>query len=177
MKTISISRPLPDEYAPFYASYIERVPENAALLPTMQAAHRDLHSLLAPLTEEQGLYRYADGKWTIKEVVQHLIDAERVFAYRALRFARKDSTSLAGFDENHYAAVSGANARTLQELLAEFAVVRASTFALLQSFPDESVFLQCGEASGKSVSVRALAHIIAGHELHHLAVLRERYLR
>jgi uncharacterized damage-inducible protein DinB len=177
MKSNSISRPSPDEYAPFYASYIERVPKNTELIPAMQAAHRDLHSTLAPLTDEQALYRYAEGKWTIKEIVQHLTDAERIFAYRMLRFARKDSTSLAGFDENLYAATSGANARPIERLLSEFALVRAGSLALLDSFFDDSVYLERGEASGAKVSVRALAYIIAGHELHHLAVLRERYLR
>ncbi len=117
---------------------------------------------------------YAPGKWTVKDTIQHLIDCERVFAYRAMRIARTDQTPLPGFDENLYAETSGANGRSLDELLAEFACVRESNAMLFKSFSD-SVLLHEGTTNGNPVSVLAIGFIIAGHTIHHMNVLRERY--
>jgi len=127
------------------------------------------------LTEEQALQVYAPGKWTSKQMLLHIIDTERVFAYRALRFARGDAQALAGFDENDYADNGGANARSMNDLLAEYAAVRAATLALVNSFTPEQL-QQRGTANNAAVTVNALLYILPGHERHHLNVFRERYL-
>lgn len=171
----TITRPQSGEYLPYYAQYISKV-NGDDLFAAMQAIHRETQTLLGSLSDEQLQYRYAEGKWTIKDIVGHLIDAERIFAYRALRFARKDATDLAGFDENSYVPASNANERSIQDLLAEFTVVRAATFALFKSFSDEMLTLS-GTANNNPISVRALAYIIGGHEMHHLAVIKERYIK
>lgn len=167
-------RPGVDEYAPFYRSYVARVPKGGlvSLLAGQVADTRRLHE---GLSESAADYAYAPGKWTIKEVVGHLADAERVFSYRALRFARGDATEVAGFDENVYVPAGAFGARTLSSLLEEFAAARDSTVRLLAGLPPEG-WLRRGVANGQEVSVRAVACIIAGHELHHRAILKERYL-
>jgi hypothetical protein len=119
-------------------------------------------------------YRYAEGKWTIKDIIQHLIDTERVFSYRALRFARKDSTELPGYDENLYADTANGSERKLQEMLTELALVRQSTIMLFKSFSAESL-LYTGIASNNVASVRALGFIIIGHQNHHMKIFKERY--
>jgi uncharacterized damage-inducible protein DinB len=121
------------------------------------------------------LHRYAEGKWTIKEKVMHLIDMERIYSYRALRFARNDQTILPGFDADKYILHSGANERDISDLLNEFQAVRHSTIALLNGFAGEAL-LRTGVMNGHPVSVRALAYHIAGHELHHVDVIKDRYL-
>lgn len=167
-------RPDPSEHAPFYAGYIARVPEGDILDLLVQQMH-DTSALLAGLSEGQGSHRYAPGKWSIKEVVGHIADTERVFAYRALRFARADATPLASFDENAWVAGSGADRRSLRDLAEELLAVRHATVALVRSLTEEAA-ARSGTASGKTVTVRALVYMTAGHELHHLAILRERYL-
>ncbi len=167
-----IARPHPDEYASFYAGYVERAGDDAFLALAEQASSTPQR--LQGMSETQAMHRYAPGKWSVKEVLLHMADAERVFAYRALRFARADATALPGFDENAWVPVSGADHRSASELLFEFAAVRAATLALFAGF-DEAALLRRGTANGQAISVRALAHIIAGHERHHLTVLRERY--
>ena len=132
-------------------------------------------ALLSGVPESRGSFAYAPGKWTLKEVVGHMADAERVFSYRALRIARGDTMPLHGFDEQAWVPNAGANARTLADLLGELRVVRASTLALLRHLPPESTS-RVGTASDRPVSVRAVAWIIAGHERHHLGIIRERYL-
>ena len=127
------------------------------------------------ISSEKWLYRYAEGKWTLKEVLQHITDAERVFAYRALAFARKDSNSLPSFDENDYAANSNANEREWADLIEEFAAVRKSTVLLFKSFSDETL-MNTGIASGKEISVLALGYISVGHLTHHLNIISEKYL-
>jgi hypothetical protein len=124
---------------------------------------------------EKWLYKYAEGKWTLKEVVQHITDAERVFAYRALAFARKDSNSLPSFDENSYAANSNANDREWADLIEEFGAVRKSTVLLFKSFSDETL-MNTGIASGKEISVLALGYISVGHLSHHVNIIAEKYL-
>ena len=121
------------------------------------------------------MYRYAPGKWTMKDILAHIMDDERVFAYRALRFARHDKTDLAGVDQDRDAEYAGANDRDINDLLEEYRNVRASSISLFKGFSDEA-FMRTGKASGYNVSVRALAYLIAGHELHHLNVMMDRYL-
>jgi uncharacterized damage-inducible protein DinB len=176
-----IAQPDNNEYAPFYAGYVAKAlaaihrTDNNDLGTALQATHRLLHELLSSLSEAQQHYRYAEGKWTVKEILGHLIDAERIFAYRVLRIARNDTTPLPGFDENAYVAASNAQKRSMEELLNEFAVVRASTLALLKSL-SPPILEYTGTVSNHPISARALAYIIAGHELHHLDIIRERYL-
>jgi uncharacterized damage-inducible protein DinB len=167
------TRPVAGEFIPYYGKYIALVP--AGNVADILAAQQDVtHSLLGSLSEKRALHRYAPEKWSIKEVIGHLADAERVFAYRALRFARADSAPLTGFDEKAYVPVADFDRRPLRDILAEFAAVRAATHALIASL-DEASWLRQGVANGDGVSVRALALIIAGHELHHRGILRERY--
>lgn len=167
-------RPDPTEYAPFYEGYISAVPDGD-LLNLLQQQIEDTLRTVAHLPESRGSFAYAPGKWSIKEVLGHMADAERVFAYRALRFARGDATPLAGFDEQAWTPRSGAGERTLADLSAELGAVRGATLALLRHLPAQAP-LRRGQANDREVSVRALAWIIAGHERHHLRILRERYL-
>lgn len=169
-----IPRPDASEFLAYYAKYTDRVPDGD-LLQTLRAQLDDTLALVRGLDESQGGHRYAPGKWTIREVLAHIIDAERIFAYRALRIARGDATPLPGFDENAYAENAGAESRTLADLADEFEHVRLGNLAMLRALDDEAL-ARAGTASGGPVSVRALAWIIAGHELHHVALLRERYL-
>ena len=169
-----LARPDPSEYASFYAGYIALVPEGELLDLLEQQGDATL-ALLAAVPEARGGFAYAPGKWTLKEVLGHVADAERVFSYRALRFARGDTTPLASFDEKAWVPSSGARARSLAALLDELRAVRAATLALLRGLPP-GVDLRRGTASGNEISVRALAWIVAGHERHHLKLIRERYL-
>lgn len=166
-------RPADDEYAPFYAGYVRRAPDGAAV-DVLTAGLADVEALLGPLDEARGGYRYAPGKWSIREVLGHIADAERVFAYRLLRFARGDATPLAAFDEQQWMQVARFDDRTLAGLLAEFVAVRRATIALIGSL-DPAAVAREGIASGHRVTVRALYRILVGHERHHVAILRERY--
>jgi hypothetical protein len=166
-------RPAADEYAPFYGTYVGAVPDGD-ITRTLAAQGEAMLTRLASLTEDEAGAAYASGKWTVKEVVCHITDTERIFAYRMLRIARGDTTPLASFDENVYAAACGANDRPLETLLGEFAAVRGATLALLRWLPD-AAWTNRGTASGKEVTVRGLAWITAGHALHHERVLQERY--
>ena len=168
-------RPAETDYASFYAGYVARVPAEADPLTLLRAQPAELRTLLASLSDEQAAQAYAPGKWSLKELLLHMADAERIFAYRALRFGRGDGQDLPGFDENTYAAASEANSRTLAGLLAEYDSVRAATLTLLESFKPEQL-ARGGTANGNFVGVRALLFILAGHELHHLEIMRERYL-
>ena len=166
-------RPESSEYAPFYHGYVATVPEGDVVALLRQNGG-ELHDALAAIPEDRGGFRYAEGKWSIREVVGHLIDAERIFTYRALRIARGDTTPLAAFDENEYVKTAGSDARTLSNLAREFGAVREASVQLFESLPDDA-WGRSGVASGKDVSVRALAYITAGHAMHHLRILRERY--
>ncbi len=166
-------RPAADEFAPFYASYVASVP-NGEITRTLSQQGEAFLARLKNLSEEQAAFAYAPGKWSVKEVVCHIMDAERIFAYRILRIGRGDVTPLASFDENAYMPASGAKDRALDALLGEFAAVRAATLALLRCLP-EAAWTRRGTASGKEVSVRGLAWIAAGHAMHHERILRERY--
>jgi len=171
--TIAIPRPGAGEYAPYYAGYIAQVPGDD-VLPTLAGHIGTWSPILRRLSDAQALHRYAPGKWSVKEVIGHLCDGERVFGYRALRFARADATPLPGFDETAWVPASGSDRRPIGELVDELVAVRASTVELIRSFDDEALARR-GEANGKTISVRALAWIAAGHALHHQAILRERY--
>lgn len=169
-----IEPPLPDEYAPFYAAYVAKANgRDAAQLLAETLLATPL--LLAQLPEAQWDYAYAPGKWSIREMLLHVIDTERIMAYRLLRISRGDESPLPGFDEQAYAANSSAAGRSAASLIAEYQAVRQATLHLLANLPPEA-WRKTGTASQSKVSARALAYIIAGHEQHHLAVLRERYL-
>jgi DinB superfamily len=162
-----------DEYAPAYRAYVAKVPAgNVVELLERQGAATA--ALLAGVTPDRARYRYAPGKWSVTEIIGHLSDAERIFAYRALRIARCDETPLPGFNENAYTPAGEFDRRELPDVAHELALVRAGTVALFRGLPDEA-WSRRGTASNHPVSVRAMAHIIAGHELHHLEVLRTRY--
>lgn len=173
MSSAATTRPEADEFAPYYGTYVGAVPDGDVTRTLAQQGETFL-ARLKHLSEEQAAFAYAPGKWTVKEVVCHIADAERIFAYRVLRIARGDATPLASFDENTYAATSGANDRTLETLLGEFAAVRGATLALLRWLP-EAAWTRRGTASGKEVSVRGLAWIMAGHAIHHESVLKDKY--
>jgi hypothetical protein len=171
--TVPNTRPDATEYAPFYASYVARVPE-ADVVSALRDSGREIIAALAAIPESRGGHRYAEGKWSVREVIGHLIDAERIFSYRALRVARGDATPLPPFDENAYVPTAGSEARTLADLVDELRAVRESTVRMFASFPGEA-WTRTGIVSGREVSVRALAYITAGHARHHFAILRERY--
>ena len=172
--SLSFSRPAEDESSPYYFTYINLVPEGD-IVQTLQAQHADIHTLLKHTTEASASAFPAPGEWSIKQVVAHLSDGERLFSFRALWFARGEQAALPGMEPNPWVAITDANARPLSDLLAEFDQVRAATISLFANL-DEAAWQRRGLASGNIVSVRALAWIIAGHELHHNRSLREVYL-
>jgi uncharacterized damage-inducible protein DinB len=176
-KVINIAdtgRPASDEHSPYYGGYIDQVPEGDILTHLAGQIERTTR-LLQGLSEEQAAFRPTPTDWSVKEVVCHISDSERIFAYRALRIARADPTPLAGFDQEPYVVAAEADARPIADLLAEFASVRDSTLWLFRSLPAVA-WLRRGVASDAPVSVRALAYIIAGHENHHVRSLLTEYL-
>ncbi len=158
------------DYFNQYIKQVDSLEPIAALKETLQ----EFLTLLEKVEEEKGLYRYEDGKWSIKEVVSHVIDAERVFAYRAMSFARNDKTELAGFDDHLYAQNSGANKRPMAELLQEFSALRKASIVMFTSF-DEGMWARIGTANGITIDVKSIAYLIAGHCRHHGKILQERY--
>jgi hypothetical protein len=166
-------RPAATEYASYYGTYISLVTTDD-ILGALESQRLQTFQLIAPRSERDGNFRYAPGKWSVKEVVGHLSDAERIFSYRALRIARGDATPLAGFEQEDYIRGGNFADRTLADLSQEFSAVRAATLALFASLSDE-FWARRGTASNNEVTVRALAYIIAGHELHHRRILVERY--
>jgi hypothetical protein len=168
-----IARPAPTDYAPYYATYINQVSENDVL--AVLAGQIDATvALLRAVPRARWTHRYAPGKWSVSEVVGHLADTERIFAYRALRFARNDATPLAGFDENQFVPPANFDARPLPDLAEELRAVRLASLALFRGF-DDAALARRGTANQVEITVRALPWIIAGHERHHVAVLKERY--
>lgn len=163
-----------NEYADFYKSYIH-VLENVELQEELEISLHKFIKFVQNIPMDKFDYRYADGKWTIKEIIQHLIDSERVFSYRALRISRNDTTPLPGFDENSFVENTNANQRSLQGLLTEMAVVRQATVSLFNSFSVEQLE-RIGTASNHQISVRAIGFIIIGHQEHHQKIFQERYL-
>ncbi|CAN5904507.1 DinB family protein [soil metagenome] len=166
-------RPDPTEYADWYKGYVARVPEGD-IVASLRDGQDRMKEALGTLPELRGDHRYVEGKWSVRTVIGHMIDAERVFSYRALRIARGDSTPLPSFDENAFAATAASDDRRVAELVTELLVVRDSTTRLFASLPD-AAWTRTGTASNATVSVRAIAYIIAGHALHHLSILKDRY--
>lgn len=170
-----MKRPEKTEYHPYYETYIQKVPEGD-FMETFRTESTTTITLLESLSEAQWNHAYAPGKWTIKEAVMHMMDTERIFAYRALRIARGDKTPLAGFEQDDYVPNSKANSRSGKNILEEFKALRRSTEFFIQSLTEEMQIRQ-GTASGANVSVRGICYKIIGHELHHREIIEERYLK
>jgi hypothetical protein len=173
MPAMKNARPRPDEYDAAFERYVSRVPETD-VLRALASQPAEFAAMLAAVPVEREEYRYAPGKWTIRGVVGHVVDAERVFGYRALCVARGDKTSLPGFEENDYAANSGSDRRTLASLAAEFTSLRESHVLMLQNV-DDAAWVRVGKANALPVTPRAIAYILVGHVRHHAAVLKEKY--
>lgn len=167
-------RPANDEYLPYYGRYIQRVPEGD-VVATLRSQIGETLALLRGLPESVATYRYAPDKWSVNEMVGHVIDTEKIFGYRALRFARGDKTPVPGYEQDDYVRGSSFNSYPLSELADELETVRKATLYFLQHLDDDA-WARRGVANNAEVSVRALAYIIAGHELHHREMLRTRYL-
>ncbi|MEL1244263.1 DinB family protein [Flavobacterium sp. DGU11] len=172
MKITDIS---PDEYAPYQEAYIHLVNEEYTLTEELEISVHNLIHFVREIPMDKYDYRYAEGKWTIKDILQHIIDSERIFAYRALRFSRNDTTPLPGFDENSYAANTDAAKRSINDLLTEMSAVRHANIMMFKSFTAEDL-IRKGTASGYTVSVRALGFLLVGHQNHHIKIFKERYL-
>ncbi|MDH4130318.1 MAG: DinB family protein [Gemmatimonadota bacterium] len=171
---MSIARPRADEFAPYYGTYVNAV-EGDDALAALERQRESSQRFLRGIPEARSGFRYSPDKWSIREVIGHVSDAERIFCYRLLRIARGDETPLSSFDENAYVPAGGFDRRSLADVAAELAAVRDATLALAKNL-DDIALLRIGTASGKRISARALAWIIAGHEAHHIRVLGERYL-
>lgn len=166
-------RPSADEFAPYYGRYINLIGDTDILELLASQVHETLETFGA-LREDQANFRYAPGKWTVKEMVGHMVDTERIMAYRALCFARNDQTPLPGFEQDDYVKFGGFERSRLTDILAEFNIVRDANLRMFRGL-DSEAWARSGIASGNKISVRALAYIIAGHEQHHRNVLREKY--
>ncbi|WP_053992525.1 DinB family protein [Mangrovimonas sp. TPBH4] len=163
-----------EEYHPFYQSYIDKS-GGLELLSGLKTNGIVIKQFLKQIQLDKHLFKYAEGKWTIKELVQHIVDTERVFAYRALCISRKDSTSLPGFEQDDYVLNSNANTKSMSDLIDEYVTVRASTVSLFNSFSEDMLSI-IGKANQSDISVRAIGFIILGHENHHCQIIRDRYL-
>lgn len=168
------ARPLANEYAAYYEKYVSRVPEGN-ILETLNEQITATQKVFGEISEEKSKFRYADGKWSIRELLGHIIDTERVFAYRALRFSRNDKTALPGFEQDDFVPNSNHDNVLLKDLVEEFILVRKSNLKLFASFTDE-MWLRIGTASENAMSVRAVVYNLAGHVIHHTNVLKEKYL-
>jgi uncharacterized damage-inducible protein DinB len=171
-----IEKPREGEYPPYAHIYIDLLPDDGLILQHLADNLKTTKKFIVSIPKDRLLHRYVEAKWTIKEILAHIVDDERIYVYRALRFARNDSTELRGFDQDQYARYSQANQRDSGDLLNEFSLVRQSTIAFFKSL-DAAALLRTGVANGQRVSVRALAYHIAGHELRHVNIIRERYLK
>jgi len=174
MSTAATSRPQASEYAPYYERYISKVPDGD-IVGTLGRQLEETLALIRGIPEARGDFRYAEGKWSIKELLGHVIDSERVFAYRALRFGRGDVTPLSGFEQDDFVRGADFKKRSLSDLAEEYEHVRRATLSLFGSL-DASAWDRRGTANDNEVSVRGLAFIVAGHERHHVEILRTRYL-
>lgn len=164
-----------DEYAPYHGNYLNNIDDTYTLAETLEVSLHEFIRFVQDIPMGKHDYRYAEGKWTIKDIIQHLIDSERVFAYRAMRIGRNDATPLPGFDENTYVDNAHANNRHLKDLLMELSIGRQASIMLFKSFTEEDL-LKKGTASGFTVSVRALGFLISAHQNHHKKIFKERYL-
>jgi hypothetical protein len=172
---VSPSRPQPGEYAPYYERYISLI-QSSDILATLDEQRRETLLLLSGRTGEEGNHRYADDKWSVKEVLGHVNDTERVFAYRALRISRNDPTNIEGFEQDDYVRFGPFAKRTLEDLVEDYIAVRRATLTLFRNLYEDA-WMRRGVANRNEVTVRALAYIIAGHEVHHRRILQEKYLR
>jgi uncharacterized damage-inducible protein DinB len=170
-----ISKPTKEEFPPYAIKYIKLLPDDGLVLDHLESNFQTVKSEVLHLPEKLLFYRYEEDKWTIREILVHIIDDERIYGYRALRFARNDKTILPGFEQDAYAINSKANERSIVDIMEEYDYVRKSTIALFKNLPEEA-FTRSGIADDKQVSVRALVYHIAGHELHHLNIIKEKYL-
>lgn len=174
----SIARPLTGEYPPYAEMYMKFLPNDGLVLTHLQENLETTWTFIRSLPEPLLYFRYAPGKWSIKDILVHIVDDERIYAYRALRFARNEQQNLIGFDENAYAHQAEADRRDLDNIFEEYTAVRGATIALFNGLPEAALSrMGHGTGSAHDATVRALAYHIAGHELHHLQVVRERYLR
>jgi len=168
-------KPNPGDYAPYYERYISLLPDEN-IISILEDQKKTSEEFLKTLSEEQGNIFYAEGKWTIKEVIGHIIDVERVMAYRALCFSRGEKQNQPGFEQDDYIANGNYNGRTLDDLINEFIAVRNANLIMIKNFSDEMLKLS-GIASDNKVTVLALVYIIAGHERHHIKIIKEKYLK
>ena len=175
MSQAAASKPAPTEHAPEFSKYVGLVAEGD-IIQTLEQQIENSLSLLRTIPSDKANFRYAPDKWSVKELLGHLIDSERIFSYRALSFARNDQTPLPGYEQNDYVRDADFDSRNLADMAEEFATVRRATIQLFRPL-NETEWLRHGKANENDVSVRALAYIIAGHDLHHMEVLRSRYLQ
>ena len=169
-----MKRPETNEFATYYNTYISLI-DGDGVMPILDAQSAELRTVFSDVSEEKGAFAYAPGKWTLKEAISHLIDGERIFAYRVLRISRGDETPIEGFEQDGYIENSNANNRPFADLLDEFDLQRKANLLMLNNL-DEAGSLRMGTASNSPISARALTYIMAGHVKHHINVLRERYL-
>jgi len=169
-----MNRPETNEFYEYYNTYISLI-EGNDVIPELNRQVDQLRAIFSQMPEEKGAFAYAEGKWTIKELLSHLIDGERIFAYRILRISRGDETPIEGFEQDGYIETSNANGRSFADLIDEFDLQRRSNLLMLSNISDEGS-RRMGTASDKPISVRALTHIMAGHVKHHLRILNDRYL-
>lgn len=167
-------KPEKSEYDPYYEGYVSLVPEEE-IIPVLDRQSEELQQALRPVPEERGMYAYGDGKWTIKELLGHIIDGERMFAYRVFRIGRGDQTPIEGFEQDGYIENAHSNRRSFSELLEEFDLLRRANMHFFKNLTNDA-WIRTGTANGREISVRALAYIMAGHVRHHIVVLRSRYL-
>lgn len=164
------------EYAPYFERYMQlTVLKDKTIIQNLESAQDEFECVLRNLPDNKHSYSYATGKWTLKELIQHIIDTERVFCYRALSFARNDQTPLPGFDQDVFVVNAAANNRDYYDLLDEMKVLRKSSIQLFKSFSKEAL-LRIGVASDNNMSVRALGYLFSGHQIHHINIVKERYL-
>ena len=174
MSQAAATKPALTEHAPEFSNYVALVGEGD-IIQTLERQIENSLSLLRTIPQDKANFRYAPEKWSVKELLGHLIDSERIFSYRALRFARNDQTPLPGYEQNDYVRNADFDGRSLADMAEEFSTVRRATIQLFRPL-NETEWLRRGKANENDISVRALAYIIAGHELHHMEVLRTRYL-
>ena len=172
---IEFPRPEASEFPPYYGQYIAKVPAGN-LLDVLRRQGEEFTAMIRAVPEGRASFRYEPGKWSVKQVVGHVCDAERIFTYRALCFSRGEEAPLPGFDENAYAPASGADLRPIVDLAAEYEAIRGATLALFGGM-SESMLTNRGTANGNPLTVRAIAYIVAGHTFHHAGILKERYLK
>lgn len=165
----------PTEFAPYYSGYVSKIPKDTSLIDCFEEGLKTVTNFFKSIPSEKQHYKYADGKWTVKEVFQHIIDTERVFMYRCFRIARHDQTALSGFEQNAYIQPSKANGKSMDALIAEYQSVKKCFMVLLNSLTEEDLKYK-GTASGNAMTARAAAFIAVGHEIWHVDIIKERYL-